>query len=205
MNLDDGIRRRLLTLARSSIAGAFRGEPPPEPPAGAPALLHELRASFVSLKTAAGLRGCIGTLEARRPLALDVVLNARAAAFEDPRFPPLTVPELPQLRIEISVLSAAEPLPAADRQRLLQSLHPGEDGLILQAGARRATFLPAVWATLADPQQFVAHLFLKAGLPPDYWSRHLRFFRYQAECFAEAPTDPLATAPEPGIVDARSC
>jgi uncharacterized protein len=148
-------------------------------------VLDELRASFVTLMRNHGLRGCIGSLEARRGLLEDVIHNAAAAAFRDPRFPPLRSAELPELEIEISVLSPSAPLPVDDRADLLRRLEPGRHGLILQEGARRATFLPAVWESLPSPEDFLSQLLLKAGLSRDHWSDRLRFFVYTTESFAE--------------------
>jgi len=148
-------------------------------------ILGELLASFVTLKRHGALRGCIGTLEPRHPLLDDVIHNARAAAFEDPRFPPLTSPDLEDLHIEISVLTAAEPIDACSRAELLLLLKPHEDGLIVQEGKRCATFLPSVWSTLSVPDTFYAALMQKAGFSTDYWSSKLIFSRYRTESFEQ--------------------
>jgi len=110
-----------------------------------------------------------------------VVENARAAAFYDPRFPPLERRELGGLDIHLSVLTPSEPLPAASEAELLAALAPGEDGLILEEGPRRSTFLPQVWESLPEPRDFLRQLKRKAGLPPDHWSPDLRFRRYRVE------------------------
>ena len=148
-----------------------------------PANLQAERATFVTLEKGTQLRGCIGSLEARQPLVTDVVCNAQAAAFSDPRFEPVGKDELAQLSIHISVLSEPQPLPCSSEQDLLDKLVPGKDGLILEEGARRATFLPSVWESLKDPRQFLAHLKQKALLPADYWSPNLRFYRYHTDYF----------------------
>lgn len=185
MPLEAALRGTLLSLARESITRRLKGDGSlPQPNHPRPEL-EAPRATFVTLKLDGVLRGCIGMLEAQRPLWLDVVHNARAAAFRDPRFPPLGLAELDPLHIEISVLSPPEPLPAPDRASLLAALRPGQDGLTLEEGARRATYLPAVWASLPEPQDFLAQLLLKAGLPRDHWSGQLRFFRYSTESFEE--------------------
>jgi hypothetical protein len=184
MPLEDVTRRLLLTAARESIRHEFEGNGTTPSPALDPAL-EEVRATFVTLKRAGSLRGCIGVLEALRPLLLDVRHNAWAAAFRDPRFKPVQAHEVPELAIEISVLSPPLPLAAASRESLLQALVPGEDGLILQEGQHRATFLPAVWETLPQPADFLDQLLHKAGLKPGHWSRNLRFFRYNTESFGE--------------------
>ena len=113
----------------------------------------------------------------------DVAENAFAAAFRDPRFPPLRPDEYPRLEYHISILNPPEPMTVTSEADLLQQLRPGVDGLVLIEGARRATFLPSVWEQLPDPRQFLAHLKMKAGLPADYWSDSLRFERYTVEEF----------------------
>lgn len=185
MPLDEADRSVLLRSARESIRGGFAAEPS-RPVAGtdAPALLQP-RATFVTLTRHDALRGCIGSLEARRGLLADVIHNAAAAAFRDPRFEPLKPTELPEVEIEISVLSPPAPLPVRDRSDLLQRLEPGLHGLVLQEGSHRATFLPAVWESLPSREDFVAQLLLKAGLARDHWSEQLRFFTYTTESFAE--------------------
>ena len=184
MPLEAPQRTTLLRLARDAIASGLAGHGLALPDDAAP-VLREKRASFVTLKLDDALRGFIGTLEAVRPLLEDVAQNARAAAFHDPRFRPLSPAELQPLHIEISVLSPPQPLPAADRDALLTALRPGLDGLILQEGRRRATFLPAVWETLPQPEAFLEQLLRKAGLAPAHWSDEMRFFRYSTESFAE--------------------
>jgi AmmeMemoRadiSam system protein A len=180
--LSVGERRQLVAIARAAIA-AGRVAPVVAPDtAQLPPALAAPGASFVSLHRPDGaLRGCIGSLEAHRPLAVDVAANARAAAFEDPRFPPVAAGEAPALVLEISVLQPSVPLPAASEEELLAALRPGVDGLVLVEGLRRATFLPAVWRQLPEPRDFLAHLKRKAGLPPDYWSPTLRFLRYTVD------------------------
>ena len=139
------------------------------------------RATFVTLKRAGGLRGCIGSLEALRPLVEDVNANAFAAAFRDPRFPPVAAIELDGLAVCVSVLSEPEAIAAASELDLLDQLRPGVDGLILQAGHRRATFLPAVWESLPEPRAFLRQLKLKAGLAEDDWSSQTQVWRYAVE------------------------
>jgi AmmeMemoRadiSam system protein A len=126
------------------------------------------------------LRGCIGSLEAYRPLARDIAENAYAAAFLDPRFPPVTVDELQCIQLHLSILSRPETLIFESEEDLKRQLRQGVDGLILEAGARRATFLPTVWEDLTDKSEFLRRLKLKAGLPANYWSDTIRFSRYTA-------------------------
>jgi uncharacterized protein len=174
-------RRILLSTAREAIRRGCEGKP--ARPEGAPVpegRLAERRATFVTLEKRGQLRGCIGMLEAVRPLLVDVAENARAAAFEDPRFPPVAPEELDDLDIYLSILTPPEEISFASEADLLRQIVPGEDGLILQEGPRRGTFLPSVWEQLPDRRAFLDHLKMKAGLPPGYWSDTLRCFRYRA-------------------------
>lgn len=148
-----------------------------------PEELQPLRATFVTLNRMHQLRGCIGMLEARRPLVVDVAENAFAAAFGDPRFPPLEESELHGLDLHISVLSPPEPMAFTSEEDLIAQLHPGIDGIILHEHGRRGTFLPSVWESLHNPRDFLAHLKLKAGLSSDYWSETISAERYSAESF----------------------
>ena len=160
----DAHGRTLLGIARNSIEAALGVSelaPLPDEP-----WLKLARATFVTLTQGGQLRGCIGSLEAHRPLGEDVSHNARAAALSDPRFPPLTREEILDTRIELSLLSTPKLLAFADHADLIAQLRPGEDGLILEHGGARGTFLPQVWASLPDPEQFVAELKRKAGLMP---------------------------------------
>lgn len=110
--------------------------------------------------------------------------NALASALRDPRFPPVSPRELPDIRIEISVLSEAVDFPVKDEADLLQKLQPGVHGLIIEDGMHRATFLPAVWEQLPDPRDFVAHLKHKAGLSLHHWSPTLKCQVYCAQKIA---------------------
>ena len=140
--------------------------------------LRQERATFVTLKINSNLRGCIGTLEAHRPLAADVIHNAHAAAFSDPRFPPLTENEFDKLELHISILNPAEEMEFSSEKDLKTQLRPGIDGLILTEGHSRSTFLPSVWESLTSADDFLCHLKLKAGLPANYWSETINFKRY---------------------------
>lgn len=182
-------RALLLSYARATIASAARGEPPPSLDAVelSPRLTSP-GAAFVTLHTRDGaLRGCIGSLIAHRPLIEDVQANALAAAFKDPRFPPVTTRELPDLCIEISVLSSPQPLQYDGPDDLLDKLRPGIDGVVIEKGPHRATFLPQVWEQLPDAREFLMHLCYKAGLPVDAWQHaNLRVSTYQVEEFSES-------------------
>jgi len=140
--------------------------------------LQEPLATFVTLKKHGQLRGCIGTLTAQRPLVEDVVYNAWQAAAHDPRFDPVQADELRHLHVNISILSPPRAFPVASEADLISRLRPGEDGLIIEDGDHRATFLPSVWQQLPDPLAFIHHLKLKAGLPADHWSRSIMVQRY---------------------------
>lgn len=184
MPLADSICSRLRSIARRAIRhGLAHHSAPALLPADLAGELGRPGAVFVTLHLHDRLRGCIGSLEPRRALAEDVNENAYAAAFEDPRFPPVTAQEEPMIELHISRILPAEPLPCRDEAHLLNLLRPGTDGLILQLGSRRATFLPSVWEDLPEPGEFLRHLKAKAGLPPDFWDAGLRFFRYETDSF----------------------
>ena len=169
--------RLLVALARAAIASEF-GSPRPDLPR--PLWLEEPAAVFVTLTRDGQLRGCIGSLEAHRSLYDDVTQNARAAAFGDPRFPPLAADELPATRIEISVLTAPQPLPFGEEEALLH-LRPGIDGVIFRSGAHCALFLPQVWEQLPEPHEFIAHLKRKAGLPANLRAEDAQLSVFQVE------------------------
>jgi AmmeMemoRadiSam system protein A len=180
-------REVLLDLALRSIEhGLDEGRALPVRPEDYPERLHAERATFVTLHRGGLLRGCIGHLEAFQPLVRDVADNAWAAAFRDPRFPPLGRGEMPGLRLHISVLSPPQPLTFDSEAGLLAQIRPGVDGLILQDGMARGTFLPSVWESLPRVEDFWVHLKRKAGLPARHWSATLRVFRYQTESFGAA-------------------
>ena len=174
-------RATLLGLAGESIRAGLAGERlRVEVEEFAPALAHP-RASFVTLNLAGRLRGCMGTLEARRALVLEVVEMAHAAAYRDPRFPALSPGEFERIELHISVLSPPEPLAFGSEEELLGQLRPGIDGLILSERHARGTFLPSVWEQLSEPREFLARLKQKAGLGRDHWSDAIRVERYTAE------------------------
>ena len=166
----------LLSIARGAIDSGFEKKDLVEKNES---WLAQAGASFVTLMRAGSLRGCIGSLDAVRPLGADVAENARGAAFRDPRFAPLTAGEWPQCRVEVSLLSAPKPLRFADEEDLLAQLVPGEDGVILEGGGRRGTFLPQVWEALPEPGRFMRELARKAGLAPDERLARCRVSRYR--------------------------
>lgn len=174
----------LTALARASIAEAFGG-PAPVKPANAP-WLDERRAVFVTLKMHGELRGCIGQLEARMSLFDAVRTAAKHAAFEDPRFPPLVAQELPDVHIEVSVLSPLEPVPGIETEAdALAALRPGVDGIVLRSGFHSGVFIPEVWKELPGRHEFLQHLKRKAGLPLHEWRPGTTLERFTAELFEE--------------------
>lgn len=184
MTLTPEHQETLLKVARDSIAhGIKHGASPVIDPAAYDEVLRAIRASFVTLEIQDRLRGCIGALEATQPLVSDVSQHAHAAAFSDPRFPPLKESECPLLDIHISVLSPSSPVTFDSEADLVQQLRPGIDGLIIAKGPRRATFLPSVWASLVDPRDFLLHLKQKAGFASDESDYTAR--RYTTESFPE--------------------
>lgn len=177
-------RAELHELARASIELALQqGQLAPYADEPHDPQLNRPSASFVTLRVGEELRGCCGTIEPARPLGEDVWNNAYASAFADPRFPPLTRREWPDTNIQISVLSEPARLDVHSEAELLAVLRPGRDGLILQHGQRRSTFLPAVWEQLPEPDQFVRHLKMKAGWPSNFWPADMEAWCYTTESF----------------------
>lgn len=178
---------QLLNLARRAIIDCIKSNKFSKPNLEALSpRLRELGATFVTLTIGGDLRGCIGGLEAKKTLAEDVVEHAVAAAIHDYRFPPLTVEELDDINIEISRLTQPEPLSYTDPEDLITKLHPGIDGVIMQYGLRRATFLPQVWDKISDPGEFLDHLCNKMGAPTDLWrQKRVEILVYQVEEFHE--------------------
>jgi hypothetical protein len=176
--------RLLLRIARESVgealglcdAGSY-DEP----------WLHESGACFVTLMRRGDLRGCVGSVRAFRSLFDDAWSNARASAFHDSRFPPVGRQELAEISFEVSLLSAPEPLHCESEEEALRLLRPGVDGVILEAGPYRATFLPQVWEQLPAPRDFMLHLKRKAGLPPGFWSAGVEVYRYSVFKWMEEP------------------
>jgi len=182
MPADAGVT--LLSLARRAIAQEL-GRTPAEPNRSSHAWLQQLGACFVTLTQQGVLRGCIGTLQAYRSLESDVMANALAAAFRDPRFLPLSPAELEHTRVEISLLSAMEPLTFSSETHALAQIRPGVDGVVFEYGAKRSTFLPQVWEQLPRPDEFMAHLKRKAGLDAHFWHPDVRLLRYTVSKWQE--------------------
>jgi AmmeMemoRadiSam system protein A len=178
----DEAGRTLTALARNAIERKLLDEDEMKVEA---AWLGQCGATFVTLTRDGQLRGCIGSLEAARPLAADVAENALGAAFRDPRFPRLSADEWPRCRVEVSLLSAPKRVEFADEADLLAQLEPGVDGVILECDGKRATFLPQVWEGLADKRAFLAELVKKAGLPADTRLARCKVSRYRVAKFGE--------------------
>jgi AmmeMemoRadiSam system protein A len=191
-----------LRLARHALDSVVRtGRLPEVKPAELPVALLARRACFVTLTKHGQLRGCIGHLTAQMPLYQAIMENARAAALQDYRFEPVRPSELPEIDIEISVLTPPRPLQYKSPEELLQRLRPGIDGVILELGPCSATFLPQVWEKLPSKEQFLDQLCLKAGCWPGDWRRpSVSVSTYQVEAFAEddrPAVDGPVVAPQP--------
>ena len=179
--------RVLLKLARMSILEVFENKRliDKEEWIKKYPFLSEKRACFVTLRMknrpkGANLRGCIGSILPYRALIDDVEANAKAAAFEDPRFPPLTPEEYELIDIDVSVLSVPQKLEYKDANDLKQKIRPGIDGVILRIGNNQATFLPSVWEELPTFELFFTHLCIKAGLSGECLTYHPEIYTYLA-------------------------
>ena len=177
----------MLRLARLAIRSRWHPELASDMATAQAELAHGQQpiACFVTLHEGGELRGCIGCLEAEQPLADALVYFAQAAAFSDPRFPPLQETELAHCRLSISLLGPLSPIPAASRQQVLAHLTAHRGGLWLQSPGHRATFLPAVWRELPEPNQFLNQLLRKGGWPINTWPSELAAFRYQTVEFGD--------------------
>jgi AmmeMemoRadiSam system protein A len=182
----DALGASLLRLARGAISNALG---PRVEAAEDAAGLHEPGACFVTLTQHGQLRGCIGSLQARRSLLTDVQANAVAAALQDTRFAPLSLAELDHTDIEVSVLSPMQPMRFTDEADALAQLRPGVDGVVFEFGQYRSTFLPQVWEQLPQAHDFMAHLKRKAGLPADFWDTGVHLQRYTVQPWHETRAD----------------
>jgi AmmeMemoRadiSam system protein A len=189
--LSEEARRELLAHARRSLEAHCRGEPAPRPVSDRADVFGTARGLFVTLKREGRLRGCIGTLSPEGDVSRVVGEFARRAASEDPRFPPVEPAELSQCEIEISVLTAPEPMEDASEVEV------GQDGLIVEGRGRRGLLLPQVateWGFTAA--RFLSETCRKAGLPEDAWKDPaVRVWRFQAEVFGESPPPAAARPP----------
>jgi len=173
-------RKALLELARGSIAAALAGSKAPDAPLRSEALDTEC-GGFVTLTRRGELRGCIGYVRAVKPLRQTVAEMAVQAALHDPRFEPVTARELPDLDIEISVLSPLEEVTDVSR------IEVGRHGLVIQDGVRSGLLLPQVATEYGwDRETFLDHTCLKAGLPAGSWKRKgVVILMFTAEVFGE--------------------
>ena len=179
-----GDREVLLDVAQSSIRFGLRaGRPPEVDPTLFADRLRTSRDTFVTLHIDAELRGCVGSVDARRPLVVDIAENAFNAAFRDPRFPPLRSSEFAMLTIHISILSPVKPLEFTSEAHLLEQIRPGTDGLEISYGPHRSLLLPSVWKDLPNKRKFLRTLKLKAGLPATFPSHRMNVNRFTAESF----------------------
>ncbi|MCP5524268.1 MAG: AmmeMemoRadiSam system protein A [Verrucomicrobiales bacterium] len=183
----DEDRAMLLELARQAMDETLRhGRLPHVAGDHVPPGFGEPRACFVTLTQRGALRGCVGTLAPRWPLYRAVMENARSAATRDSRFEPVSLAELPELIVEISVLSQPRRLRHDSTEELLDRLRPGIDGVILSSGRHSATYLPQVWNKLPGKEPFLASLCRKAGLPEQAWrDPATRVETYTVESFEE--------------------
>lgn len=184
INLSAEDKQNCLELARESIRyGLEHGTKIPVNAHDYSAPLQQKFATFVTLHKNGSLRGCIGALEAYQPLINDVAEHAYSAAFSDPRFPKVEQSEFDLLDIEISVLSTPEEIKFTDENDLINQIRPGIDGLILEYGFNRGTFLPSVWEQLPDKKEFLNHLKMKAGLQANWWDDNVKVSRYETLLF----------------------
>ena len=181
MNTEYG--KVLLPIARSAISRAL--DVPCTADETAPWLSGH-GACFVTLTQDGELRGCIGTLQAHRPLLADVKSNAVSAAMHDPRFMPLGAEELDITTVEISLLSPMTAMDVRDEADALAQMRPNVDGIVFEFGRYRSTFLPQVWEDLSQPRHFLAMLRRKAGLPEDFWDEGVKLSRYTVTKWSEA-------------------
>ena len=183
--------KKLLQVARAEIARKLKvpllPENEPDLSDVPPEQLEEKRGVFVTLQKEGRLRGCIGTIEPVKTVLQGVRENALLSAFNDTRFSPVTPEELKDIAIEISLLTVPEKWHPSDHKAILEQITPFEDGVIVEKGHHRATFLPQVWEQLPDPRSFLTQLCLKARLDPLAWQTgDLTVFTYQVQSFAEA-------------------
>lgn len=164
------------------------------PPGGWPGRLARPGAAFVTLTHGGRLLGCVGTLEAAEPLGRCIARHALAAAFADPRLPPVTVAAYEAMDVTVSVLSELVPFVVADLDDLERRLAPGHDGVVVRAGPAAATFLPSVWEQLPDPAGFRRALWAKAGWSPAHHPPDLRCARYRTRTFTDHGPRRLAAA-----------
>ncbi len=156
---------------------------------GIEAGLLKPRACFITLKIGQEICGRMGSLEPNMALIENIAHNAHSAAFNDPRFVPITKEAIEHLTIGITVLGEIETINCDNEKELLTQLTPQTDGVILSEDDLTATFLPDVWQQLIEPKDFIQQLKIQAGLAEDYWSDTLRFERFQVKEISSTPSD----------------
>jgi len=170
-------RRALLAIARDAIAAAILRQP--FRPAAPPPRLAEPRAVFTTLHRGEELRGCVGHVAALEPLVVGVAQTAASAALHDPRFPPVTLDELPEISIELSVLSPLRPI-------LPEQVEVGRHGVLVVRGSQRGLLLPEVPLQFGwGREMFLAQVCRKAGLPGDAWRAGAELLAFTTEKFGD--------------------
>ncbi len=192
--------RILLQIARTEIAEALgQSVSVDENILEDTAWLQAKGACFITLMQQQQLRGCMGTLDAHRALLDDVKTNAKAAAFKDTRFSPLSSKELIKTQVEVSLLSPMQALNFIDEQDALNQLQTGVDGVLFEYAHYRSTFLPQVWEQLPDAKNFMTNLKHKAGLSADFWANGIKLSRYSVSKWKECDFDMLSDIPSVDI------
>lgn len=172
----------LLSIARGAVRAKLGGAAHAIPEV---AWLRAPAAAFVTLRKGAALHGCIGTVEASRPLGETIARNAVLAAFEDPRSRPLRADELDEIRIEVSVLSRPSRIEFGTEREAIERIEPFVDGLILSSGGSRGVLLPQVWRALPEPRRFLGALKVKAGIAEHAWPDGIALERFTVSKFSE--------------------
>lgn len=179
MHLTDIERKDILAVCCRAIEAAARDEGEPELDLSAfSEKLRGNRSVFVTIRKHGELRGCVGSVNASKPLVEDALHSAYAAARYDQRVSQVSLKELSELELHVSILGALEPIQFTGEPDLLRQLQVGKDGLLIREGARTALFLPVMWSSLEEPKVFLEHLKEKAGLPRSYWSDSILAFRF---------------------------
>ncbi len=182
-SLSEEEKKVLLSLARKSIEEELFGKRLNIEEKEISQKLKQKRGCFVTLNKNHDLRGCIGTILPYQPLFKCVIDNAKNAAFQDPRFRPLSKEEFSKIKIEISVLTEPKEITFSTPEELIEKLQPGKHGVIIEKYGFSATFLPQVWEHFRTKEEFLGNLCLKAGLSPNCWKENCKVLVYEAEVF----------------------
>lgn len=176
-------KRLALDLVKDSLEAYLTDRTYISPPKTLPELFSKNGASFVTinLKENNTLRGCMGTIVAYRPLSEDLIKNTISSATGDPRFPPMTIEDIKDVSLEISILTEPQCLEFTDSTDLINKVRKDIDGLIIKRGEHQATFLPSVWEQLPSKEEFFMHLCHKAGMEIEcFKDKNLQVYTYQA-------------------------